>query len=106
MNLGNVYNATLRASLASGLIDAAGLDEGLLSLSLSNLLYMDNPYSYKKCQWRITARPRISAQASQSNTTTTGARSVRRARLGQERCWVGAEDASWACACIPARVQL
>jgi hypothetical protein len=29
---------------------AAGLDEGLLSFSLSNLLYMDNPYSYKKCQ--------------------------------------------------------
>jgi hypothetical protein len=28
----------------------AGLDEGLLSLSLSNLLYMENPYSYKKCQ--------------------------------------------------------
>ena len=29
---------------------AAVLDEGLLSLSLSNLLYMENPYSYKKCQ--------------------------------------------------------
>ena len=28
----------------------AGLDEGLLSLSLSNLLYMENPYGYKKCQ--------------------------------------------------------
>ena len=28
----------------------ASLDEGFLSLSLSNLLYMDNPYSYKKCQ--------------------------------------------------------
>ena len=28
----------------------AGLDEGLLSVSLSNLLYMENPYSYKKCQ--------------------------------------------------------
>jgi hypothetical protein len=28
----------------------AGLDEGLLSLSLHNLLYMENPYSYKKCQ--------------------------------------------------------
>jgi hypothetical protein len=27
----------------------AGLDEGLLSLSLSNLVYMENPYSYKKC---------------------------------------------------------
>ena len=50
MNLGNVYNATLRASLASGLIDAAGLDEGLLSLSLPNLLYVENPCSYKKCQ--------------------------------------------------------
>ena len=24
---------------------------------------MENPYSYKKYQWRITARPRISAQA-------------------------------------------
>jgi hypothetical protein len=26
------------------------LDEGLLSLSLSNLLYMENPSSYKKFQ--------------------------------------------------------
>ena len=26
----------------------AGLDEGLSSFSLSNLLYMENPYSYKK----------------------------------------------------------
>jgi hypothetical protein len=33
-----------------GLLDTAGLDEGLLSLSLSNLLYMESPYSYKKCQ--------------------------------------------------------
>ena len=23
---------------------------------------MENPYTYKKCQWRITSRPRISAQ--------------------------------------------
>jgi hypothetical protein len=29
---------------------AAGLDEGLLPFSLPNLLYMENPYSYKKCQ--------------------------------------------------------
>ena len=28
----------------------AGLDEGLLSLSFSNVLYTENPYSYKKCQ--------------------------------------------------------
>jgi hypothetical protein len=28
----------------------AGVDEGLPSLSLSNLLYMENPYSYRKCQ--------------------------------------------------------
>ena len=28
----------------------AGLDEGLLSLSHSNLLYMENPYSNKKHQ--------------------------------------------------------
>ena len=28
----------------------AGLDEALLSLNLSNLLYMENPYSYKKYQ--------------------------------------------------------
>ena len=28
----------------------AGLDEGLLSLSLSTLLYVENPYSYKKFQ--------------------------------------------------------
>ena len=30
--------------------DAAGLDEGFLSLSLHILVYMENPYSYKKCQ--------------------------------------------------------
>ena len=29
---------------------SAGLDEGLLQFSLSNLLYMENPYSYKKYQ--------------------------------------------------------
>ena len=28
----------------------AGLDEGLLSFSFSNLLYMENPYSYNTCQ--------------------------------------------------------
>jgi hypothetical protein len=28
----------------------AGSDEGLLPLSFSNLLYMENPYSYKECQ--------------------------------------------------------
>ena len=28
----------------------AGLDEGLLSLSLYILVYMENPYRYKKCQ--------------------------------------------------------
>ena len=28
----------------------AGLDEGILTLSLSNLLYMENPNSYKKWQ--------------------------------------------------------
>ena len=28
----------------------AGLDEGLLQFSLSNLLYTDNPYGYKECQ--------------------------------------------------------
>ena len=28
----------------------AGLDEGILSSSFPNLLYMENPYSYKKCQ--------------------------------------------------------
>jgi hypothetical protein len=32
--------------------------------SFPNLLYMENTYSYKKCRWRITARPRISTQAS------------------------------------------
>ena len=42
---------------------AAGLDEGLLQFSLSYLLYMVNPYIYKKCQCRITARPRTSTQA-------------------------------------------
>ena len=28
----------------------AGLDEGFLSLTLFNLLYMENPHSYKKFQ--------------------------------------------------------
>ena len=39
--------ALAEAQLAAA---AAGLDEGLLSLSLSNLLYMENPYNYKKFQ--------------------------------------------------------
>ena len=30
--------------------EEAGLDEGLLSLSLPILVCMENPYSYKKCQ--------------------------------------------------------
>jgi hypothetical protein len=30
--------------------EAAGLDEGLLSFALSNLLYIENPYSHKKCR--------------------------------------------------------
>jgi hypothetical protein len=50
---------------------AASLDEGLLSLSLSNLLYMENPYSYKRFHWRITARPRISTQAGQRGAVLT-----------------------------------
>ena len=29
---------------------AAGFDEGLLPLTLSNLLYMKNPHSYRRCQ--------------------------------------------------------
>jgi hypothetical protein len=32
------------------LAERAGLDEGLLQFSLSNLLYMENPYMYKKFQ--------------------------------------------------------
>jgi hypothetical protein len=56
---------------------AAGLDEGLLPLTLSNLLYMENPYSYKKCQWRITVRPRISTQA----TNASGGRFTSRGRV-------------------------
>ena len=42
----------LEAQLAAGDPDdaAAGLDEGLLSLSLPNLLYTENSYSYKKFQ--------------------------------------------------------
>ena len=28
----------------------AGLDEGLLQFFIYNLLYMENPYNYKKCQ--------------------------------------------------------
>jgi hypothetical protein len=37
-------------SARGGARRAAGLDEGLLSLTLSNLLYMENPYSHKKCR--------------------------------------------------------
>ena len=29
---------------------AAGLDEGFLQFSLSNILYMENPYNYRKFQ--------------------------------------------------------
>jgi hypothetical protein len=40
-----------RISYVEGRGDAsAGLDEGLLSLFLSNLLYLESPYSYNKCQ--------------------------------------------------------
>ena len=40
---------TMGAQLGNGTVPIAlaGLDEGLLSLSLSDLLYMENPYSYK-----------------------------------------------------------
>ena len=33
-----------------GEVQPPGLDEGLLSLSLSILLYTVNPYSYEKCR--------------------------------------------------------
>jgi hypothetical protein len=33
------------------LLERAGLDEGVPSLSLPNLLCMENPHSYKKFQW-------------------------------------------------------
>ena len=42
--------ARLVAELEMREMLAAGLDEGLLSLRLSNLLYVENFYSYKKCQ--------------------------------------------------------
>jgi beta-glucosidase-like glycosyl hydrolase len=39
----------LSGLFALGMFDPhAGLDEGLRSLNLSNLLYIENPYSYKK----------------------------------------------------------
>ena len=38
------------ARAAAGCAATAGLDEGLLQFSLSGLLHMENPYSYKKCQ--------------------------------------------------------
>ena len=39
-------NALTLTALCANLL--ASLDEGLLSLSLSNILYIENPYSYKK----------------------------------------------------------
>jgi arylsulfatase A-like enzyme len=41
---------TAVSAMALRPLGPAGLDEGLLQFSLSNLLYMENPYSYKKCQ--------------------------------------------------------
>jgi hypothetical protein len=58
-----VCDAAWRGPTCAALRLGAGLDEGLLQFSLSNLLYMENLYSYKKCRRRITARPRISTQA-------------------------------------------
>jgi hypothetical protein len=43
----------------------AGVEQGLRSVPLSNLVHMENTYSCKNFQWRITARPRISTQAAQ-----------------------------------------
>jgi hypothetical protein len=50
------------SGLTFGALKAVGLDEGFSSLSPSNLVYTENPLSYKKWQWRITVRPRISVQ--------------------------------------------
>ena len=49
---GGEYDFVIEAAVNHKAIpnSQAGLDEGLLSLSLSNLLYMENPYSYKKFQ--------------------------------------------------------
>ena len=46
------HDALLYATMtaASIVFLAAGLDEGLPSLNVSNLLYMENPHSYKKFQ--------------------------------------------------------
>ena len=74
---------------------AARLDEGLLSLPLYNLFYVENPYDYKKCQWRITARPRISTQARVARLEAlgfgwvTGRRRVGGAALPNEAAWEG-----------------
>jgi hypothetical protein len=45
-----VEGITSKTNINVDQFDEAGLDEGLLSLSLSNLLCMENPYSYKTFQ--------------------------------------------------------
>jgi hypothetical protein len=59
----HVLDALVRFS-AGGIdaIRAVGSDEGPPPLNPANLLYTENPYRYKKCQWRMTVRPRIPAQ--------------------------------------------
>jgi hypothetical protein len=66
-------------------IAGTGLDEGLLPLSLCNLLYMENPYSYTKFQRRITTPPRVSTQASARTASPAGATSPARSSCGSRR---------------------
>jgi hypothetical protein len=48
MGSGYAINDAISGELAA--TRPAGLDEGLSSLPLFNLLYIKNPYSYNKCQ--------------------------------------------------------
>ena len=47
----NTGRASMKAaSAAAGSFRVAGLDEDIPALSLSNLVYIENPYMYKECQ--------------------------------------------------------
>ena len=51
MTLYTVTRSALQGRvLGDGDAAQAGLDEGIPALSLSNLVYMDNPYMYQECQ--------------------------------------------------------
>jgi hypothetical protein len=60
-------------------------------LSLPNLVCIENPYRCKKCQRRITARPRISTQA-----RGLGCHSEPRSGRTQSQQLLSAGEVAWA----------